>query len=59
MNVISKVFSMWMIFCGSRVLENACKLDTELREIIGDSMGDAEEMQKRVLLQFPYSLTSR
>lgn len=32
----------------ARVLEDACKLDKELREIIGDSMGNAEEMQKRV-----------
>jgi hypothetical protein len=32
-----------------RILEDACKNDKELQEIIGDSMGNAEEMRKRVL----------
>lgn len=32
----------------ARILEDACKMDKELREVIGDSMGNAEEMRKRV-----------
>ncbi|KAI5073039.1 hypothetical protein GOP47_0011052 [Adiantum capillus-veneris] len=32
----------------ARILEDACKLDKELREVIGDSAGNAEEMKKRV-----------
>ncbi|MCO5560907.1 hypothetical protein L7F22_014527 [Adiantum nelumboides] len=32
----------------ARVLEDACKLDKELREVVGDSMGNAEEMKNRV-----------
>lgn len=32
----------------ARILEEACKNDKELREIVGDSMGNAEEMRKRV-----------
>ena len=38
-----------------RILEDACKNDKELQEIIGDSVGNAEEMRKRVLLQDLYT----
>ena len=44
--------SFWL-----RILEDACKNDKELKEIIGDSVGNAEEMRKRVLLQDPYTLS--
>ncbi|CAK9876932.1 unnamed protein product [Sphagnum jensenii] len=30
------------------ILENACKDDAELRDIIGDALGDPEEMKRRV-----------
>lgn len=38
------------IFFGikNRVLENACKDDEELRAVLGDSIGDPEQMRKRV-----------
>jgi len=33
-----------------RILENATKDDVELREIIGDAIGNPEEMRRRVCL---------
>lgn len=33
-----------------RILENATKDDVELREIIGDAIGNPEEMRRRVRL---------
>lgn len=36
-------------YCLSRILENACKDDTELRAVIGDSIGDPDMMRKRVM----------
>lgn len=35
-------------FCFFRVLEDACKHDTELRAVLGDSIGNPELMRKRV-----------
>jgi len=40
----------------NRVLEDGCKHDAELRAVLGDSIGNPEEMRKRVLLFFSFSL---
>ena len=36
--------------CVLRILENACKDDVELREIVGDAIGNPEEMKRRVCI---------
>jgi hypothetical protein len=38
----------WMLLINNRILENACKDDTELRAVLGDSIGNPQLMKERV-----------
>lgn len=48
-------YLLLFLFCGSRVLEDACKSDEELRAVLGDSIGNAELMKKKVLLFYSFT----
>jgi hypothetical protein len=37
-----------MLLINNRILENACKDDTELRAVLGDSIGNPQLMKERV-----------
>lgn len=45
-----------MLHNNDRVLEDACKNDTELRAVLGDSIGNPQLMKERVCYLLSYFL---